>query len=249
MLNIDAGRLNNLELAIHNAITEKAKTDKPLRITEAAKICGVSPSKISKFVNKLGFKNYKSYLDFLCGKEHIQKKEPEELRRLKESLENFDMDVANNFFDLLNRYDRVILFGYGPSLFCAQYFEYKLKIITQKFIMAVNEETTVKTLLNKETLLVVFSTTGRFRSFSEICAYAREKKSGCVLIAEEYNTKLLNDHNNVIFLTKSFQKDSLAPYEKSRALFFIFIEVVLQQLIDLRSNERKDHPNDRLIKG
>jgi len=239
MVNIDVGRLNKLERAIHDTVMREAKQDGILRITEAARLCGVSPSKISKFVNKLGFKNYKSYLDFICGKDQVEKKESAELVRLKESLENFDMAVVDTFFALLNRYDRVILFGYGPSLICAQYFEYKLKVITQKFVMAVNEENTVKTLLNKETLLVVFSTTGRFRSFSELCSYAREKNSGCVLIAEEYNTELLNDHDNIIFLTKSFQKNSLAPYEKSRALFFIFIEVVLQQFIDLRSDDRK----------
>ena len=235
MLNIDTSKFNVLEAGIHNAITAAAKTNQDLKITEAAGICGVSPSKISKFVKKIGFRNYKDYIGFLYGRKRVEKESSEELERIRRFLDNFNMGAIDKFFALLNRYDRVILFGYGPSLLCAEYFEYKLKIITQKLIITVNDENTVKTLLNKESLLVMFSTTGKFKSFSEICAHAKEKKAACVLIVEEYNTGLLDYHDNIIFLTNSFQKDGLLPYEKSRAIFFIFIEVVMQRLIDSRA--------------
>ena len=235
MLNIDTSKFNELEAAIHSAVMAAAKTRRHLKITETASICGVSPSKISKFVKKTGFRNYKDYIGFIYGKKRAVKESTEELERIKKFLNAFDMNVIDKFFTLLTRYDKVILFGYGPSFLCAEYFEYKLKIITQKLIITVNEENTVKTLLNKDSLLVMFSTTGKFRSFSDICAHAREKEAACVLIVEEYNTDLLDDHDNVIFLTNSFQKNGLLPYEKSRAIFFIFIEVVMQRLIDARA--------------
>jgi len=234
MFQMDMGKLNNLELTIHDTILKAAESDRNLKITNAANICGVSPSKISKFVKKLGFDGYKDYINFIYGKDNADKKlreSSDEITRIRGFIDDFNMDIVNRLFALINRYDRIILFGYGPSFLCAEYFEYKLKIITQKFIITANEESVVKNLINEESLLIVFSTTGKFRSFSEIFSHAKEKKAGYVLIAEEYNTELLNDIDNVVFLTDSFQNLDLDPYLKSRSVFFILIEVLMQHLI------------------
>ena len=234
MLQVEMGKLNRLELAIHDAIVTAVEKERNLTITKAAEICGVSPSKISKFAKKMGFGGYKDYINFICGKERTGKKPKEksdEIVRIKDFVHDFDMDVVDKLFNLIGRYDRIILFGYGPSFLCAQYFEYKLKIITQKYIITANEEGMVKNLINEESLLIVFSTTGKFRSFADIFGLAKEKKAGCVLIVEEYNTELLNAGDNVIFLTSSFQSNDLEPYLKSRSIFFILIEVLMQRLI------------------
>lgn len=233
MQKLDISKLNDFELAIHNTLVTLAKTEQSLRITNSAKICKCSPSKISKFVKKLGFKNYKEYIAFISGvRPAIRKDNMDELIRIQRFIDDFEITVIDDFFGLLNRYQNIILFGYGPSFICTQYFEYKLKVITKKFIVTTNEEDVAKNLLNKDSLLVIFSTTGKFKSFSNICDYAKEHQAGFILIAEEYNTDLLSHHNNIIFLTKSFQSKDLKPYEKSRALFFIFIELVIQKLLN-----------------
>ena len=234
MFQVDMGKLNDLELAIHNAILEAARSESNLKITRVAQICGVSPSKVSKFTKKLGFSGYKEYIGFIYGKEKVNKTPEEnndEIARIKGFLDSFDMNVVDHLFNLINRYERIILYGYGPSFLCAEYFEYKLKIITQKFIITANEESVVESLINEETLLIVFSTTGKFRSFSEVFSHAKKKSAGYVLIAEEHNTELLNDIDNVVFLTDSFQNTNLNPYLKSRSIFFILIEVLMQRLL------------------
>jgi len=234
MLQMDMGKLNSLELTIHNTILAATRAECNLKITKAAQICGVSPSKISKFTKKLGFSGYKDYINFIYGRGKVGKSpqvNDDEIMRVKGFVDSFNLDVVDRLFGLINRYDRIILFGYGPSFLCAEYFEYKLKIITQKFIITANEENVVKNLINEESLLIVFSTTGKFRSFSELFDNAKAKKAGYVLIAEEYNTELLNDIDNVIFLTNSFQSNELDPYLKSRSTFFILIEVLMQRLI------------------
>jgi len=234
MFQIDMGKLNDLEVAIHNTILAAARSEGNLKITRAAQICGVSPSKISKFTKKLGFTGYKDYISFVYGKkksDKTSKGNSDELARIMGFIDSFDMDIVEKLLALMNRYERIILFGYGPSFLCAEYFEYKLKIITQKFIITANEESVVENLINEETLLIVFSTTGKFRSFSEVFNHAKKKSAGYILIAEEHNTELLNDIDNVLFLTDSFQDKNLNPYLKSRSIFFILIEVLMQRLL------------------
>lgn len=73
-MRIQLDRLNSLEVQIHEKLSEESKAKPNLTITEAAKITEVSPSKISKFVKKLGFSGYKEYFRFLTGKELVKRK-------------------------------------------------------------------------------------------------------------------------------------------------------------------------------
>jgi len=43
---------------------------------------------------------------------------------------------------------------------------------------------------------------------------------------------LLEQYENVCFLTHSVQSPELKPYEKSRTVFFIFIEEVIFRLLE-----------------
>jgi DNA-binding MurR/RpiR family transcriptional regulator len=58
-MNIDENHLNPLELQIHQKLSGFAASNDVVRIGQAAEICGCSVSKISKFVQKLGFDGYK----------------------------------------------------------------------------------------------------------------------------------------------------------------------------------------------
>ncbi len=231
MINIDVNKLNTLERQINETLTKFSKENSNLKITQAAEACNCSISKISKFVKKLGFDNYKQYMDFLYGHEIPQKKSSSELERIKNFLDDFDLSLVDEFIDLVNSHDKIILFGYGPSFICTKYFEYKLRIITNKFVISVPDEISVEGLIDDKSLLVIFSTTGKFKSFEGIYNYSKSQNCTVLLIVEEYNTSLLNNYDRIFMLTKSFQSDDFKPYEKSRTIFFIFIEEVIQRLI------------------
>ncbi|MGH4140031.1 MurR/RpiR family transcriptional regulator [Clostridium sp.] len=231
MINIDFNKLNPLEKKINETLITLSKTDTNITITKAAQACDCSMSKISKFVKKLGFNNYKQYMDFLYGKSIPENKSSIELQRIKNFIDDFDISLVDEFIELINSYKKIILFGYGPSFICTQYFEYKLRINTNKFVIAVPDEISAESLIDDKSLLVIFSTTGKFKSFERINSLAKEKGCQVLLIVEEYNASLLTNYNKVFWMSKFLQPDNFKPYEKSRIVFFIFIEEVIRHII------------------
>ena len=65
--------LNEFEKRILETLNLECKKNKKLRIINAAELCGCSTSKISKTVKKLGFNNYKQYVNFI-NDEYIPEK-------------------------------------------------------------------------------------------------------------------------------------------------------------------------------
>ena len=229
---IDRKKLNPLEQSIYEQLVLYAEESTSIKISEAAARCGCSASKISKFVKKLGFDNFKQFVAFLQGKEPERRVCSNELERIRAFTEEFDPRIVENFIEQLDKHKKIIILGYGPSYYCAQYFEYKLRLQSDAFIIAVPDLVTVRELMDSTTLLVILSATGHFASFSEICEDARTKGCDTLMIVEEYHTDLLEDYENVCFLTHSAQSTELKPYEKSRVVFFIFIEEVIFKLLE-----------------
>ena len=232
MISVSLDRLNPLETRIHETILKESQVRDDLTITNAAEICGCSISKISKFIKKLGFQNYKQYMSFVYGNDVSPKSISNELDRIRHFIDEFDATLVDQFIELMEGYQKIILFGYGPSYVCVEYFEYKLRFATNKITIAVQEELTVGQLIDDKSLLVIFSTTGHFKSFDSLYRLAKENKCETLLIIEEYNLSLLEHFDKIFFLTKSFQSEALAPHEKSRTVFFIFIEEVIQKLLN-----------------
>lgn len=239
---IDLNKLNALEHNIYDKLILYTKENQSLKITKAAELCGCSTSKISKFVKKLGFENFKQFVNFTQGEDPPQKEISNELERIRNFTEEFDSKMVDAFVSLLDSHAKIILFGYGPSYHCAQYFEYKLRIHCDKFIVAIPDVITAISQVDSNTLLVVFSATGRFASFKEICDEAKRKNGDILLIVEEYHPELLNDYENIFFLTHSTQSSELAPYEKSRIVFYIFIEEVIFKLLERNKNKIEESP-------
>lgn len=231
MVNIDLNKLNLLEKQIFETLTELSKSSQDITINQAAEACHCSMSKISKFVKKLGFSNYKQYVEFLYGKEPPRRGTPRELERIKYFIDDFETALVDEFIGLMNSHEKIILFGYGPSFICAQYFEYKLRNVTNKTVIAVPDEISVENSIDGQSLLVIFSTTGRFRSFESLYASAKKRNSKVLLIIEEYNPSLLNTYDRIFWLSKFSQPEDLKPHEKSRTVFFIFIEEVIQRIM------------------
>jgi len=231
MINIDFNKLNPLETRIHKKLSEYAKTNETIRINRAAELCGCSVSKISKFAKKLGFTGYKQYCDFLLGRDIPSVSHSGELTRIRRYIDDFSESMVSELLDLIDRHERIVLFGFGPSLLCAQYFSYRLRILTNKTVVAVSDEISVASMTDENTLLILMTVTGAFQSFKKI--YAESKKRGCnvAMVVEEYNTDLLGQCDRIFWLSRYPQPDELRPYEKSRTVFFIFFEEVIQRLL------------------
>ncbi|MDR0885612.1 MAG: SIS domain-containing protein [Clostridiales Family XIII bacterium] len=230
MVHIDYSKLNKTECEINETLNIASQSEENINIMRAAELCGCSTSKISKFVKKLGFTNYKNYRRFLYNEEMERLTVSSELERIRTFLDNFDVTLVDQFIELIHGYDKIIFFGYGPSFYCAEYFEYKLRIATNKTCMAVPDDISAESMLDDNSLLVIFSTTGRFKSFTNLYAHAKEKGAECLMITEEYNLDLINEFEKIFVLTNSTQGDELSPYEKSRITFFIFIEEVILKI-------------------
>jgi DNA-binding MurR/RpiR family transcriptional regulator len=231
MININFSALNLLEQQIHKKLLEISKNQSTIKISDAADLCECSISKISKFVKKLGFSSYKQYLDFLYGREILSNHLTDELSRIRMFIDDFAEDKVDELMALIEKHDKIVLFGYGPSLICAQYFEYRLRTSTNKLIVAVTDEISVASMTNESTLLILLTVTGSFQSFENIYKDSKEKGCEVVILVEEYNTDLLHQCDKVFWLSQYPQPENLLPYEKSRTIFFIFFEEVIQKLM------------------
>lgn len=229
MINIDIKNLNELEKEIFDKIKEYSKENPKMKIIDAASYCDCSTSKISKFVRKLGFENFKQYTSFLYGNTPT-KSSSNELTRLKEFIEEFDEQLVLDVISLIEDHSKIILFGYGPSLLCAQYFEYRLRTCTNKIVMATSDELSIASVIDDDTLILILTVTGTFSSFETIYDKAKLKGSEVAIIVEEYNLNLFTQCDRFFWLAKTSQPEELKPYEKSRTIFFIFLEEVVSKL-------------------
>ncbi|WP_264537502.1 MurR/RpiR family transcriptional regulator [Flavobacterium sp. N1736] len=228
MYSVNKELLNSLEKNIYSILIQEIKRNNTLSITDAASICDCSPSKISKFVHKLGFKNYKEYLAFISGKTATVI--TNESERLNKFLENFNSEIIDEFTAYIQKFEKIILFGYGPSFIAGQYFEYKLRNLLEIPIWAVAHETSINDLLSKNNLVIIFSVTGQFKSFKELYENVISKNSKVAFILEENRTEFLEAYDYTITLSNYLQNPELLPHEKTRTTFFAFIEAVIKKL-------------------
>ncbi len=234
MIRIDFSRLNPLEKEIHETLKNAARRRSSITIAEAAELCGCSMSKISKFVKKLGFSNYKQYLRFLYDKELSPPDTLSELQRLHRFIEDFDPALVTAFIEEMEKHPKILFFGHGPSYLVAEYFQYKLRFSTGKYVNALSEEFMAENLVDSDTLLVVLTTTGAFRPFTDLYRSAKEQGAKVLILAEEYNPSLLDSSDQLIWLSNHAQPRELKPHEKSRTVFYIFIEEVAAALARAR---------------
>ncbi|WP_415327640.1 MurR/RpiR family transcriptional regulator [Chryseobacterium sp. MMS23-Vi53] len=225
---INKDLLNPLEKNIYSTLFQEIRQNDALSITEAAELCNCSPSKISKFVHKLGFKNYKEYSAFISGKAFTVISDEKE--RLNKFLEDFNPEIIDHFIQYLQKFEKIILFGYGPSFIVGQYFEYKLRSISDVPVWAVAHETAINDLLSNNNLVIIFSVTGQFRSFNNLYENIISKDGKVAFVLEEGCSEFMEKYNFTIFLSKYIQNSALLPHEKTRTTFFTFIEEVIRKM-------------------
>jgi DNA-binding MurR/RpiR family transcriptional regulator len=237
MFNIDATKLNALERSVLDALTTYARDHEPPGIVDAAQVCGCSVSQVSKAIRKAGFDGYKPFISYLYYGEKPARQTLPELERLKLVLDEFDVSLVDEMAALLLSHEKIVLFGYGPSYICAQYFEYKLRFCTAGFIACPPDEESVGRMLDDKTLLVILTTTGQYRSFEALLHTAKEREADAVVITEEFNSSLMDNCDRYLVLSRHNQSESLRPYEKTRTVFFIFLEQVVQKILETRAGK------------
>jgi DNA-binding MurR/RpiR family transcriptional regulator len=138
---------------------------------------------------------------------------------------------VNDFVELIGSHAKIIFFGYGPSHICAQYVEYKLRFCTDAFVTTPPDEASVRNMVDDGSLLVFLTTTGQYRSFHDVCLFARSRGTDVVVVTEEFNSRLMAECDRYMVLSHHRQPDELKPYQKTRTVFFIFFEQVIQQIL------------------
>ncbi len=231
MIHIDFTALNALEKSIHGKLQSATASQPTLRITEAAHLCGCSTSKISKFTKKLGFANFKQYVAFLYDDTETKRQESSsELGRIQQFITNFDETLVDDMIALIAGHERIVLFGYGPSLLCAQYIEYRLRTASSKVIIAVVDDLSVASMTDASTLLIIFTVTGAYRDFAPMYSSASRKGATVAMVAQNYNMSLLGQCDTIFFLTDTPNSEGKLPHQRSRTLIFIFMEEVIQRI-------------------
>jgi DNA-binding MurR/RpiR family transcriptional regulator len=231
MIKIDETKLNPLERRVLTRLTAYAKKNPEPKIVGAAAICDCSVSQVSKAIKKTGFKGYKQFIRYLYFGDAPQKERIDELERLKIFIEEFDLSLLDEFVELILSHKKIILFGYGPSFICAQYIEYKLRFCTDAFITTPPDERSLHSLTDAASLLIILTTTGQYRSFEPTFKDAKESGADVIVVSEEFNSLLMDNCDRYFCLTHHKQSDELQPYQKTRTVFFIFFEQVVQRIL------------------
>ncbi|WP_455381785.1 MurR/RpiR family transcriptional regulator [Salinispira pacifica] len=238
MLSIDETRLNAAERATLESLAGYAENNPPPTIVEAAAVCSCSVSHVSKSVRKAGFPGYKRYIGYLYHREETAHRPVDEIERLMHFLTEFDPTVVRDFVELIRAHERIILFGYGPSQICAQYAEYKLRLCMDASVATAPDEQSVESMAGRGSLLVILTATGRYRRFDAVTQSAVARRAEVVIVSQEFNPALTELGVRCIFLSHQSQPDTLKPYEKSRAVLFIFFEEVVRRMLEERNEGR-----------
>lgn len=232
MIKVTTDKLTKLEEELHDKLSKAVSENEKIKIIEAAEIGEVSPSKVSKLVRKLGFDNFKQYKLYFSGQQINvkKKKKSNEIERLKLFLETFDSGIIHDFISIFQKYEKIVLFGLGPSFFSAEYFAYKLATVSNKNITVTQSEDYAERVADEKTLLIVLSVTGKFSTFDTLFQNVKKNDANIMLILEEYVDTREFPANYIFHLSKYNQDDALLPYEKTRTVFFIFIEEIITKL-------------------
>lgn len=232
MLKVDTDKLTKLEKEVHQKVSELVAENDKLKIIEAAEICEVAPSKVSTLVRKLGFDNFKQYKLYFSGHQikWESNQRTEEIQRLMLFLENFDKKIVDDFVSIYHKYNKIIIYGLGPSFISAEYFAYKLDIVSDKNIKVTHSEDYAEQMVDDETLLIVLSVTGKFSSFENLFQKSKDKGAEIMLILEEYVNTQNSLADYIFHLSKFHQSEELMPFEKTRTIFFIFMEEIATKL-------------------
>lgn len=232
MLSCNFSQLTITEKNIMEVLLDEI-SKRDFSINQAAELCQCSPSLISKAIKKAGFKGFKNFKHVNKSDYIKESSESNEIKRIKSFLNEFDFTKIDPIINYITSAQQIVLFGYGPSFIVAEYFEYKLRLCKKSYVITAKDEQSAKSILHDKSLLIIFSTTGQFKSFKELTDFAHENNAKTLIFSEEYNSDLLENSDFYLSLTDYQQCSSLKPHEKTRTTFFILIEELIRKISTL----------------
>ncbi|MFV0246935.1 MAG: MurR/RpiR family transcriptional regulator, partial [Mycoplasmatales bacterium] len=137
--------LTATEVKISDKISANLDKVGNMSISELAKLCNVSPSKITKYSKKLGFSGYKEFsYQILNDRYSTGEEKGSAFEYQKEKIEQFFDSFSDGKLEdlkaLILNSEKTYMFGRGPSLKVCEYYEPRLRVSTNKNIVSNYDE-------------------------------------------------------------------------------------------------------------
>ncbi len=231
--------LTATEIAISDKITEHLDEVPTLTITKLADLCGVSPSKITKYAKRLGFNGYKEFQYQLKNDRYKSEDKGSSFEYQKEKIlqffDSFSISKMESLKKLINTSDKIYLFGRGPSLKVCEYYEPRLRVAANKNIVANYDEYLFDLDLAREQdeqkLMIVLTVSGKSKKVREVLETAQKRGMKTVCISAYYNQGLETASNlyiNLLDRKEIFDKSLI----RGRTLFYIYFEILTQDFVE-----------------
>lgn len=237
--------LNSRDIEISHIIEDNIKNVENLSIAKLAELCNVSPSKITKYAKKLGFNGFKELQFQLKQDKNFKNKDNSIIESERLKIEKFFNDISQDDLDLLckeiSRANKIYLFGRGPSLKVCEYYTPRLRVATNKNIIANYDEYIFDLdylIEHPKKLMIVLTVSGKNNKVHEILKICKENNIKTICISAYKNDKLKKESNYHINLLDRKEVFDPSLY-KGRTLFYLYFEILTQELLKKQQQKNK----------
>ncbi len=228
-------KLTNVEMEIAQYFHHNYQELKDKTISDVANECHVSASKISKYANKIGFSGYKELKYQLLQENNkvVQNKSVEfHKKQINQFFELFNIEQVEQLAMEIKNHQKVILWGDGPSRKVAEYFESRIRIASNTQVVTYSDRQTFNLDLasSTETLVIILSVSGENEKIRKIITSAKQAKAKIIFISEAINGKYIGEcqmYINLLPIVDDYKYEVI----RSRSLFFIYLEILVQHLL------------------
>ena len=187
---LNAEEYDTLDYYIGKSLLDNMGLIPELSIVKLAEICNVSKSKLSNFIRKIGFEDYKDFRleavreyeeeKYVLGNnisivDHIMKYGEESyFQVLKKDLDlfkkNIDREQLKTLVRMLHDSSDIAAFGTGHSEAAAIYLQAVMGYLHKAVYTTLNDKKQEKYILNasENSVIVIFSNSGRFLNFQQL---------------------------------------------------------------------------------
>lgn len=237
--------LNAGDLKISKIIEKNIKKIDELSIAQLADLCGVSPSKITKYSKKLGFRGFKELQFQLKADKNIDIKNNSIVENERLKVEQFFNDFSQDNLDVvtgeIKKANKIYLFGKGPSLKVCEYYTPRLRVAANKNIITNYDEYLFDLDYLSEgnkKLMILLTVSGKNDKVHETLKICKEKGIKTICISAYKSDKLSAESDYHISLMN--RKEVFDPsLFKGRSLFYLYFEILTQELLSKERNSNK----------
>lgn len=232
---------------IHNTDSNKVK------IVDVAEKLYISTATISRFVKKIGYDNYKSFIHEYTQSLKINAQETEAINQ-----EAYDMwQIHNKFYSkLYNNFATIDLnyianrlsnskiiytFGFGKTEDTMNMMIYRLEVLTQNIKSVPHYEHllyTIENVMDHQSLIIVFYHSSYFLDeLKTVIKLANQNFIPVIVIS--LNIELENKHNAYVVNLYPFEDDTVVQYATTMyAPFLLFIDAIYMTLYRKKAEDK-----------